>query len=190
MSKNPSAQLFPSKTTFLFIRMGVTKSLRMKTPLLTVSLSLVLAFSACADSSLILNGVHNCCKKCDTGISEAVAKVAGATAQVEKNKVTITAKDDATTKQAMASLVAAGYYGEGATAPEVADAKVKSATVTGLHLCCGKCVTATETALKTVAGFSSHTATKGAASFTVEGDFSTKELTTALHNAGLHGTIK
>ena len=83
----------------------------MKTPLLTISLSLALAFSACADSSLILNGVHNCCKKCDTGISDAVAKVAGATAQVEKNKVTITAKDDATTKQAMASLVAAGYYG-------------------------------------------------------------------------------
>jgi copper chaperone CopZ len=162
----------------------------MKTPLLTISLSLALAFSACADSSLILNGVHNCCKKCDTGISDAVAKVAGATAQVEKNKVTITAKDDATTKQAMASLVAAGYYGEGATAPEVADAKVKSATITGLHLCCGKCVTATETALKTIAGFSSHTATKGAASFTVEGDFSTKELNTALHHAGLHGTIK
>ena len=77
----------------------------MKTPLLTVSFSLFLAFSACADSSLVLSGVHNCCKKCDTGISEAVAKVAGASAQVEKNKVTITAKDDATTKQAMASLV-------------------------------------------------------------------------------------
>ena len=44
--------------------------------------------------------------------------------------------------------------------------------------------------LKTVTGFSKHDAVKGAASFTVEGDFSTKELAAALHKAGLHGEIK
>jgi len=157
---------------------------------ISLAIAIALSASASADSSIELKGVHNCCKKCDNGISDAVSKVTGATASVEKNKVTITAKDDQTAKQAVASLVAAGYFGEGASAPEITDAKVKSATVTGLHLCCGKCVTATEDALKTVAGFSSHTATKGASSFNVEGDFSTKELLTALHKAGLHGTIK
>jgi hypothetical protein len=162
----------------------------MKTPLFFASLSLILASGALADSSIELNGVHNCCKKCDTGITEAVSKVAGATATTDKNKVTITAKDAATAKQAVAALVGSGYFGEGAEAPAVNDAKVKSATVTGLHLCCGKCVTATETALKTVQGFSKHDAVKGAPSFTVEGDFSTKELAAALHKAGLHGEIK
>ncbi|NBV86796.1 MAG: hypothetical protein EBS01_11190 [Verrucomicrobia bacterium] len=162
----------------------------MKLSSTTLALALALSLPVLADSSIELQGVHNCCKKCDNGISDAVSKVSGATATVEKDKVTITAKDEQTAKQAVASLVSAGYFGQGATAPEIPDAKVKSATVTGLHLCCGKCVTATENALKTVAGFSSHTATKGSASFTVEGDFSTKELLAALHKAGLHGTIK
>jgi copper chaperone CopZ len=162
----------------------------MKTSALISSLSLVLSLSALADSSIVLNGVHNCCKKCDNGINEAITKVAGATAQIEKNKVTVTAKDEATAKQAVASLVSSGYFGEGAVAPAVADAKVKSATVDGVHLCCGKCVTAVENAVTSVGGVTGHTATKGATSFKVEGDFNTKELAAALNKNGFSGQIK
>ena len=161
----------------------------MKLTTLTV-LALAIGALAHAESTVTLTGVHNCCGKCDTGIVNAVKKVDGASAKTDKGTVTITAKDAATAKQAVAALVGSGYFGEGAEAPAVNDAKVKSATVTGLHLCCGKCVTATETALKTVQGFSKHDAVKGAPSFTVEGDFSTKELAAALHKAGLHGEIK
>lgn len=144
---------------------------------------------ASAESTLEITGVHNCCKSCTKGIEKAVTG-AGATAAVDGTTVTITAKSSSDAKKAAEALVAAGYYGEGATAPEVKDAKVKSATVSGVHLCCGKCVTAVEKAVKAVAGASSHTAEKGSESFTVEGDFSTKELADALNKAGLAGTIR
>lgn len=143
-----------------------------------------------AESTLTLTGVHNCCGGCDKGIIKAIEKVEGAKASTVKDKVTITAKDDASVKQAVASLLAAGYFGEGAEAPVVADAKVKSATVSGVHLCCGKCVTAAKKAAESVAGVTSQNATKGAKSFTVEGDFSTQELAAALNKHGLNGTIK
>lgn len=146
-------------------------------------------FQASADATLTISGVHNCCKSCTKGIEEAIAK-AGATAAVDGTTVKITAKSDAEAKKAAAELVAAGYYGEGATAPAVSDAKVKSATVSGVHLCCGKCVSAVDKAVKTVSGVSSHSAKKGSASFSVEGDFSTKELAAALNKAGLSGTIQ
>jgi hypothetical protein len=162
----------------------------MKTSLLASLVFLVAGVFATADSTVVLNGVHNCCKKCDTGINEAIAKVEGASAKVEKNKVSITAKDEATAKQAVASLLKGGYYGQGAEAPAVTDAKVKSATISGLHLCCGKCVTAAEGAILSVAGVSKHDAVKGASSVTVEGDFSVQALNDALHKAGFHGAIK
>lgn len=144
---------------------------------------------ASAESTLELTGVHNCCKSCTKGIEKAVTG-AGATATIDGETVTITARSSSDVKKAAEALVAAGYFGEGATAPEVKDAKVKSAKVSGVHLCCGKCVTAVEKAVKSVAGASSHTAEKGSESFTVEGDFSTKELAAALNKAGLSGTIE
>lgn len=145
--------------------------------------------TAQAESTITLTGVHNCCKGCAKGIDAAVTK-AGATSEIDDSTVKITAKTEADAKKAADALVAAGYFGDGATAPEVKDAKVKAATVSGVHLCCGKCVKAVEKAVKTVAGASSHTAEKGVDSFTVEGDFSTAELAAALNKQGLSGSIK
>lgn len=154
------------------------------------ALAVILTAAAQADSTIKLSGVHNCCKSCANGISAAVAKVAGAEAKIDKRNVEVTAKDEASAKQAVASLLSAGYFGEGATAPEVADAKVKTADVSGLHLCCGKCVTAAEDAIMGVSGVTKHNATKGAKTFQVEGDFSTKQLAAALNKAGLHASVK
>ena len=145
--------------------------------------------SAQADSTVTISGVHNCCKGCANGIDAAVTK-AGATSEIDDTTVKVTAKTEADARKAVAALVAAGYFGDGATAPEVTDAKVKSATVSGVHLCCGKCVKAVDKAVKAVAGASSHTAEKGADSFSVEGDFSTAELAAALNKQGLSGAIK
>ncbi|MDB6119360.1 MAG: putative metal-binding protein [Verrucomicrobiaceae bacterium] len=151
--------------------------------------SLALTLSAQAEATIKLTGVHNCCGKCEKGIQAAVTKVEGASVVAEKDVVTITAKDEATAKKAEASLIAGGYAGKESVVPTVADAKVKSATVSGVHLCCGKCVTAVEKAVKSVAGATSHTATKGAESFKVEGDFSKAALSSALQKNGLSGAI-
>lgn len=154
------------------------------------SLFFVLGLNVQAESTVTLTGVHNCCQGCDKGITKAVAKVSGASATTDEDKVTITAKDDADAQKAVASLVDAGYFGKGATALPVVDAKVKSAKVDGVHLCCGKCVKAIDEVVKNVPGATSHDATKGADSFKVEGDFSTATLATALNDAGLSGKIK
>ena len=171
-------------------RLAAGKVYSMKLLPSLLSVTILLTAVAQADSTIKLSGVHNCCKSCANGISAAVAKVAGAEAKIDKRTVEITAKDDASAKQAVASLLSAGYFGEGATAPEVPDAKVKTAEVTGLHLCCGKCVTAAEDAILAVSGVTKHNATKGAKSFQVEGDFSTKQLVAALNKAGLHASVK
>ena len=161
----------------------------MKLTTLSVLLScLALSISAQA-ATVSLTGVHNCCKSCEKGIQAAVAKVPGATVVAVKGNVTITAKDEATAKKADASLIAGGYAGAESKVPTVADAKVKVATVKGVHLCCGKCVTAVDNALKTVPGVTKHNATKGAASFTVDGEFSTAALSAALHKGGFSGGI-
>ena len=156
---------------------------------LAVAALAAFTFPLHAESSVTLTGVHNCCKSCVKGIEKAITG-AGATAAVDGEEVVITASNEANVKKATEALLAAGYYGEGAELAPVKDAKVKSATVGTVHLCCGKCVTAVETAVKSVAGVTSHTAEKNVETFTVEGDFSTKELAEALNKAGFNGTIK
>jgi copper chaperone CopZ len=61
-------------------------------------------------------------------------------------------------------------------------------TITGTHLCCGKCVKSVDAAVKAVPGVKSDTAEKGAQSFKVEGDFNAKAVMTALAKAGFTGT--
>jgi copper chaperone CopZ len=152
------------------------------------SLTFAFALSAHAEATVTLTGVHNCCKSCANGITKAVESVPGAKATAEKDKVTITAKTQADATKATAALLKAGYYGEGAKAGTASDAKVKSATVTGVHLCCGKCVTAFNNAAKEVGATSD--ATKGAKSVKVEGDFSPKDLLAALNKNGFNGEVK
>ena len=161
----------------------------MKLHLLT-ALTVALVFSARAESTVTLTGVHNCCKSCEKGIAAAVAKVPGASVKADKTTVTITAANEADAKKATAALVADGYYGEGAEAPAVTDAKVKGGTVEGVHLCCAKCVTAFNKAATATAGVKSTDAVKGAKSVKIEGDFSTKEFAANLNKAGFSGTVK
>jgi len=151
------------------------------------------AAPAFAESKVTLTGVHNCCKSCTKGIEKAVTSVSGATAAVEKDSVTISAGSDADVQKATDALIAAGYTGAGnnsaikvtpGTAP---DEKVSSLTISGTHLCCGKCVTGVEKAVLTVPGVKSHTAAKGAESFKVEGDFNAKAVMVALAKAGYTG---
>jgi len=159
------------------------------------ALALFAAAPAFAETKVTLSGVHNCCKSCTKGIEKAITSV-GATATVEKENVTITAKNDADAQKAADALVAAGYTGtsdnpavkvNAGTAP---DTKVSSLTISGTHLCCGKCVTGVEKAVLAVPGVKSHTAAKGAESFKVEGDFNGKDVMAALAKAGYTGKAK
>jgi copper chaperone CopZ len=149
-----------------------------------------------ADMTAKISHVHLCCKSCVTGVEKAVGTVDGVTASVDKDAgtVTLTGSNAQTVQKAADALIAAGYYGI-SSEPKIKinnhsgaeGKKVQSLQVNGVHLCCGKCVTAVDEAVKSVSGVKSHTAVKNAKSFEVTGDFNDKEVFTALQKAGLAG---
>jgi copper chaperone CopZ len=171
----------------------------MKTVLLALTTTLGLVLSGySAETTVKLSDVHLCCQGCVKGAQTAVGKVAGAalTADKDAGTVTVSGPDKQTVQKATDALVNAGYFGTSSEAsvkvPEKTGAKgqkVQSLKVEGVHLCCGKCVTAVDDALKSVSGVKSHTAVKNAKSFDVAGDFNDKDVFTALHKAGLAGRI-
>jgi copper chaperone CopZ len=158
--------------------------------LVAIAISAI-SVTAYADSTLKVEGVHNCCKKCVKGINAAVTSVPGATAVIDETTVTITAPTEADTKKAAAALGAAGYYGTNIDAPAPVDsAKATSATVSGLHLCCKKCAEVINKVAAAVPGVTESAAQKDSKEFTVKGDFSKSDLQAALLKAGFDPTIK
>ena len=171
----------------------------MKTTLVTIAMALALAVSTrAAVVTVKISDVHICCKSCVKVANATVAKVDGATADVSEDDstVTITAPDAATAQKAVDSLVAAGFYGTSSD-PSIKisadtgakNAKVKTMTITDLHLCCGKCVSTVHKTVTSVPGVTGDTATKGAKSFDVTGDFNDKDVMDALQKAGLTGKV-
>jgi mercuric ion binding protein len=164
--------------------------------LIPLALSLALAPAALAEFTVTLSNVHLCCSSCVKGVDKATATVGGAAAKSDRDAdtVTITAPDKATAQKAVDALVAAGYFGTSSD-PAIKvdpttgakDATVESLTITGLHLCCNKCVEAVNDVLEKVPGVKANTAVKSAASFDVTGSFNEKDVFNALQQAGLTG---
>ena len=171
----------------------------MKIILTSVAMAFALALSVqAADVSVKLSAVHLCCQNCVKGVQTAIGKVQGATASVDQDEgtVTLTGPDKATVQKAADALVAAGYFGKSSDPSiKINDStgakgqRVQSLKVEGLHLCCGKCVKTVNEALGPVPGVKANTATKGAKSFEITGDFNDKEVFTALQKAGLTGQV-
>src|SRR4029450_3233459 len=132
-----------------------------------------------ADVTDKLTNVHLCCPGCVQGVEKAIGQVQGATGSANKDDgpVTLTGPDKATVQKAADALLTAGYFGKSSD-PAIKvnaktgakDEKVKSLTVEGVHLCCGKCVKDLTAALSEVKGVTGNTAAKGAKSFVVNGD--------------------
>jgi len=171
----------------------------MKKSLASIMIACALVLSArAADVTTKISGVHLCCSACVKGVEKAVATVKGATTSVDADAetVSLTGPDTATVQKAADALVAAGYFGKSgdASVKMTADTgatgkKVQSLKLEGVHLCCGKCVSTVDKAVKSVAGVKEHTAKKNAGSFEVSGDFNDKEVVDALQKAGLTGKV-
>ena len=171
----------------------------MKISLASIMIACALVLSArAADVTTKISDVHLCCQSCVKGVQKAVEKVKGATATVDKDAgmVELTGPDTATVQKAADALVAAGYFGKSSDASIklAADSgakgkKVQTLKLEGVHLCCNKCVTTVDKAVKSVSGVKEDTATKNAKSFEVTGDFNDQEVITALRDAGLTGKV-
>lgn len=145
-----------------------------------------------------LSNVHLCCGACVKGVEKVAAKVSGASVTVDKDAgtVTISSSTKAAIQQTVDALVAAGYYGKSsdssiklAANTGAKDGKVQSLKVEGVHLCCGKCATAVQSAISKVPGVKGNTVEKNVKTFEVTGDFSAKAVFDALNEAGLTGKV-
>ena len=158
----------------------------------------MMALSVKAETSTKISDVHLCCPSCVKGVEKAVADVADVTVAVDKTAgtVTLTGPDKASVQKAANALVAAGYFGKSSDAgiklandTGAKGKKVQTLKLEGVHLCCGKCVSAVDKAVKSVPGAKEHTAKKNAESFEVSGDFNDREVLDALQQAGLTGKV-
>jgi periplasmic mercuric ion binding protein len=170
----------------------------MKSFFATTLVALALAGSAYADASVKLTDVHLCCQSCVKGVQKAVAKVPGVKAEsdMDDKTISLTAPDAATLQKGVDSLTTAGYYGKSSDAAikvnaetGAKDVKVEKLKIEDTHLCCGSCVKAVNKALADIPGVTGNTATKGATSFEVTGDFNEKAVFDALQKKGLTGHV-
>ncbi len=166
---------------------------------LTLILSLIFAagLASAAETTVTLSGVHNCCKSCTNGITKAATSVKDVTVTAEGGTVKVTAKSKADAKKAVQALNAAGYFGtsdaeESATTSAATKPvkKLTEATVSGAHLCCGKCVKAMTEAVKSVAGVTETNIVSKESTFTVKGNFTEGDLLAAMNKAGFTGEVK
>jgi copper chaperone CopZ len=151
-----------------------------------------------ADVTVKLTDVHLCCKTCVNIAQKTVAGVSGVTADVDQasDSITLTGPDTATVQKATDALTAAGYFGKSSDPSIKVDAetgatgkKVHTLKITGMHVCCPKCVKAVNQVLAGVPGVTGNDATKGAKSFSVTGDFNDKDAMDAFQKAGLTGKV-
>ncbi|MBX7074848.1 MAG: hypothetical protein K1X71_17030 [Pirellulales bacterium] len=151
------------------------------------------------DTRLQLRGVHLCCQGCAQAVNQAVQTVAGAESQCDLHDgtVTVTAPDDAAAQQALDAIAAAGFYGRAdseqfAIRPvgNIPPGNVHRLRVSGIHNCCDLCCDAIRQAIATVAGVTGDTATPGATSFVVTGDFKPAALVQAINAAGFSARVQ
>ncbi|WP_166442788.1 cation transporter [Phragmitibacter flavus] len=161
-----------------------------------VSFLLLVSTIAQAETTVTLEGVHNCCKGCTNGIIKAAADLKDVTVTAEGETVTIVSKSKTNAKKAVEAIMDAGYYGTSSEPSAAASStivkpakKLTTATVTSVHLCCQKCVNAMTDAVKSTPGVTEYNIVNKQNSFTVKGDFTESDLIASLNKAGFHGSV-
>ena len=165
-----------------------------------LAVALLVAPAALAEeTSVTITDSHLCCGNCYKAAEKAVKSVAGASIEFNKGAktMTVTAADVPTAQKALAALAEAGFYGKTGDSKvafkdeaKLPAGKIKAATVTDVHNCCGKCGKAITEALGKVDGLDKNTVAGKATTFKVTGNFDAKALLAALRDAGYNATIK
>lgn len=161
----------------------------------------VLASTASA-IDVVVKDVHMCCGQCvkigDAALKDVTGVTEGKCDQAGKS-ASFKAADDKAVTAGLEALAKAGFHGKATKdgkdvefpKPDVKDGKANEITATGVHLCCGACVTGVTKALKDVKGVKDVKADRKESSVTVTGEnIDAKELFAALTKAGFHGNMK
>ncbi|MCP5550984.1 MAG: hypothetical protein H7A53_08840 [Akkermansiaceae bacterium] len=147
------------------------------------------------ETTVTLSGAHLCCGSCKKGVESAVGGLEDITVSMTSDSITVAGKSGDKVQEALDAIAKAGYYGKSDNETVlIADAKSSdeekdSVTVTGVHLCCGKCVKAIANVVSAV-GADKHTAEKGSSEFQITGKVKPSAVLAALRAEGLNGTVK
>ena len=164
---------------------------------------LTFASTTAPAAEVTVRGVHLCCVTCVKAVTTALAAVDGvsdAACDRRAQAVTFSAAGDKAALAGVNALAAAGFHGtathagrevhfppSGAKPGDRADA----VTITGVHLCCGACVKAAETAVFGAVAGVQVVANRKTGTLTVTGNrVAVVAVVTALNKAGFHGTVK
>src|SRR5690606_17639375 len=109
-----------------------------------------------------VSNLHVCCGACVKALNAALTDVPGVSDAKPNQKgksLTFTAANDKAADAGVKALAEAGFYGTAKHGDKelafpasgaATDAKADSVVLTGVHLCCGGCVTAATKAVKAV----------------------------------------
>lgn len=159
----------------------------------------ILAYvSATPDSGQVsVKGVHLCCGGCQEIANAALSEVKGvADISCDLNTKVISFKtgSEAAAQAGIAALAEAGFFGEATFNKEplkypesgtAKDSKSNAIVLTGVHLCCTACVTASHKALEDVKGVTLIDIDRNEQTITLTGDsISVPDAVSALNKAG------
>ncbi len=146
---------------------------------------------------------HVCCGACVSAVKKALKDVEGVTkGAADQNSKTITfqAADDAAAKKGVEALAKAGFHGTATHGdkplayPKVEakkGQKANSVTFTGVHLCCGACVTGAQKSLQGVKNVKVIDVDRKTKTVTITGEnIDVAEAITAFQDGGFHGNLK
>lgn len=171
---------------------------------MTALAGLVLALSAAGTQAadVAIKGVHLCCGGCVKAAGNALSKAKGvsnAKCDRDAQTVSFTATDAKAAKGGLRALARAGLAGSATIDGKATHfphqrvkrgTKADTVTLRGVHLCCGKCVKAVESAANGVAGVTSVEVDKKKRSATLTGSgIDVNAAIAALNKAGFSGRI-
>lgn len=163
---------------------------------------IALAQGPVAADNVTVKGVHLCCGACVAGAQKALDPVDGVTnVAADRNSKIVTF--DATGKEAaqngVNALAKAGFHGTATHGDEKLEfpasgvkpgEKADVVTFTGVHLCCGACVTGAQQALQNVKALKAINIDRKERLIRLEGaEIDVVEAVTALNDGGFHGTV-
>lgn len=145
---------------------------------------------------------HVCCGQCVKIVKETLTGVEGVTnpsADQKTGTITFNAADDAAAQRGIDALAKAGFHGSATHGDKAVEFPKTSAkkgdkanmvTFTGVHLCCGQCVTGAKKALENIKNVQI-TVDRPTQTVTVTGkDIDVLEVVNAFNAGGFHGTLK
>lgn len=175
----------------------------MKVTAIAVTTVLLGLFASTASAvEVVVKELHMCCGQCvklgDAALKDVKGVSDGKCDQAGKS-CSFKAEDDKAVTAGLDALAKEGFHGKVTKdgkdidfpKAEFKEGKSNEITITGVHLCCGACVTGVSKALKEVGGVKDVKCDRASKTVTVTGEnVEAKDVFAALTKAGFHGKMK